>query len=213
MVYKWTHPDIRSILERFRELAIRDGLPGLFFTLGLPGGTTHEDLNSGGDKLFKDIIAEKKARKFAPRDIFDTFNTTTVYPYPRPKMVPMNAFAVPDWCRRQPSDKDRYPQLAGVLTSFDNTPRRGLQEAWLWGSDTPPNVIKRFRSWLHAAVYYEACCFAQPVADDRFVLVNAWNEWGEGMAMEPSDMFQYGFLEAVRDVKAQVAASGCQWKE
>ena len=35
------------------------------------------------------------------------------------------------------------------------------------------------------------------------------NEWAEGMALEPSDVFGRSFLEAIQDVKREVKLSGC----
>jgi hypothetical protein len=33
--------------------------------------------------------------------------------------------------------------------------------------------------------------------------------WGEGMALEPSDVYGRGFLEIIRDVKAELHQNGC----
>jgi hypothetical protein len=77
-------------------------------------------------------------------------------------------------------------------------------------------------------MYYESCCFSdigtndvrttstltttdtttlRVDGDDRFVLINAWNEWAEGMAMEPSDVYGRKFLETIRDTKNEVLQS------
>jgi hypothetical protein len=45
--------------------------------------------------------------------------------------------------------------------------------------------------------------------DDQFVVINAWNEWGEGMALEPSDIYGYGFLDIIKEVKAELVNGGC----
>jgi hypothetical protein len=45
--------------------------------------------------------------------------------------------------------------------------------------------------------------------DDHFVVINAWNEWGEGMALEPSDIYGHGFLDIIQSVKSELVASGC----
>jgi hypothetical protein len=41
------------------------------------------------------------------------------------------------------------------------------------------------------------------------VVINAWNEWGEGMALEPSDIYGYGFLDIIKEVKAELVLGGC----
>ena len=37
-------------------------------------------------------------------------------------------------------------------------------------------------------------------SNDKFVIINAWNEWDERMALEPSDVYGRKFLETIRDV-------------
>ncbi len=46
---------------------------------------------------------------------------------------------------------------------------------------------------------YQACCLS---GDDSYVVVNAFNEWGEGMALEPSNIFGDRLLQALRTAKA-----------
>jgi hypothetical protein len=57
------------------------------------------------------------------------------------------------------------------------------------------------------ALIYSACCQRQ--TEDQFVAINAWNEWGEGMALEPSDTYGRGFLEIIHDVKEELRNAGC----
>ena len=74
-----------------------------------------------------------------------------------------------------------------------------------------------FRKSLDAALYYEACCFSDindrlskvQKDDDRFIVINAMNEWGEGMALEPSNVYGRKFLETIRDVKDDLSKSRC----
>ena len=44
-------------------------------------------------------------------------------------------------------------------------------------------------------------------------MINAMNEWAEGMALEPSDVFGRRFLESVRETKERVLASGCRYSD
>ena len=36
--------------------------------------------------------------------------------------------------------------------------------------------------------------------DETFIIINAWNEWGEGMCLEPSDLYGYSFLNCIKNV-------------
>ncbi|MCR5670509.1 MAG: glycoside hydrolase family 99-like domain-containing protein [Butyrivibrio sp.] len=77
---------------------------------------------------------------------------------------------------------------------YDDTPRRGKSGEIVYGS-TP----EKFYEQLKALIYLSE----QKGKDMLFV--NAWNEWGEGMYLEPDERFGYGYLEAIK--RAQDNAS------
>jgi len=129
---------------------------------------------------------------------------------------------VPDWClgggTAEGSGIKRVRDIAGIISSFDNTPRRNYEEANLWSFDPPEVVVERFRKSLHSATYYEACYFPKEMKtrqmkrkedDDRLIVINAMNEWAEGMALELSDVYGRKFLEAIRDVKTDILQHKC----
>ena len=79
----------------------------------------------------------------------------------------------------------------GVMVTFDNTARRQWHPDVWYGSNP-----YTFRRWLGKAA---AAVMHRPAAE-RFVFVNAWNEWAEGAVLEPTDRFGRTYLQAVRDV-------------
>ncbi|MBZ4217855.1 glycoside hydrolase family 99-like domain-containing protein, partial [Klebsiella aerogenes] len=62
--------------------------------------------------------------------------------------------------------------MTGILTAFDNTPRRQYDDATTYGADAPSRILARFRTNLRTALYYGACCQRQ--TEDQFVVINAW---------------------------------------
>ena len=78
----------------------------------------------------------------------------------------------------------------GVMTRFDNTPR--VNEKASITVKTNPLIFQR---WLNWAV--DNAVEANP--KNPMVFINAWNEWGEGAVLEPTQRYRYLYLEAVRD--------------
>ena len=219
MMYQW-YPESVPILKRLRKLATADPAIG-GITIWMSRSATHPDLYdiSKLDPSFKMVWKRKsqQAELLHPQSSMDgpIWNSTVAYPYPNPWVT--QALSIPGWCRNIDNSRPIWASLEipGVVTSFDNTPRRQADQALLWNVDKDPKkVVKRFRDSIYAAVYYETCCrqlsVYVPPQDSRFVIVNAWNEWAEGMALEPSTTYGKGFLEAVRDVKAQILKEGCR---
>ena len=87
------------------------------------------------------------------------------------------------------------PHFVGIISGFDNTPRRDPQEAVFFKDGC------NFEENLRALLRYTQCCTKNP-ADQRIAVLNAWNEWGEGMALEPSRQYGTALLETIRRVRA-----------
>ena len=69
---------------------------------------------------------------------------------------------------------------------YDNTPRMGKMGNIV--SDTSPEIFyENFKKLYQKSL----------LIGNEFIFVNAWNEWGEGMYLEPDERFGYGYLEAL----------------
>lgn len=72
----------------------------------------------------------------------------------------------------------------GVFFSWDNTPRHGVRGYVI----TPPSKDSFMR-------------YADSVKDDDYVFINAWNEWAEGMILEPTEHDGCKYLEWIKEWK------------
>ena len=89
--------------------------------------------------------------------------------------------------------EDNSKKYIGVFPGYDDTPRHGLNGLAITGS-TPP----LFKEYLKSSLEYSIS------VGNEFLFINAWNEWGEGMYLEPDKEFEYGYLEQVNAVKNEV---------
>lgn len=78
-------------------------------------------------------------------------------------------------------------KLSCAFTDFDASPRKGYNSTIVRGS-TAYKFGKYFREFLIKNIE----------AENDIVLINAWNEWGEGMYLEPCVDNGYGYLTAVK---------------
>jgi hypothetical protein len=80
------------------------------------------------------------------------------------------------------------PVYRGVMTGWDNTPRRRMN-GYVFEGSTP----ERYYVWLKRMIEYTR---RHHTGDRRLVFINAWNEWAEGAYLEPDEKFQHQYLEA-----------------
>ena len=73
-----------------------------------------------------------------------------------------------------------------ALVDYDDTPRRGEKGDCLLGV-SPENFEKNFSLVLEESKH----------RNNEFVFINAWNEWGEGMYLEPDEKHGFEYLKAV----------------
>ena len=85
-----------------------------------------------------------------------------------------------------------YMRFPGVMTSWDNSARRG-KNSHVFVNSSP----KDYEIWLRHA-FHQAKENLPPTS--RLVFVNAWNEWAEGAILEPHPVYKREYLEATRRV-------------
>lgn len=88
-----------------------------------------------------------------------------------------------------------YPCIRCITPSWDNTARKGKKGATVV-YDSSPSVFRKF----FISKIKETALAGYPM--EGMLLINAWNEWGEGAHLEPDEKFGYRYLEVIREVCA-----------
>lgn len=78
----------------------------------------------------------------------------------------------------------------GCIVSYDDTPRRGVKGTVINGA-SPKIFEEKFKKLLAKSEQL----------GNEYVFVNAWNEWGEGMHLEPDEKWGYGYLKGIKNAK------------
>ena len=81
--------------------------------------------------------------------------------------------------------------LQGGFTAWDNSPRRGAKGCMVVKGSTP----EKFYGYLKRLIEMSK---KRADASNDYIIVNAWNEWGEGAILEPSEAYEYAYLKAVK---------------
>lgn len=85
--------------------------------------------------------------------------------------------------------KVNYARIPCVSPCWDNSPRRKSDALIIHGSS--PTIYERWLKTVLGAM--------RPQIDgNKYVFINAWNEWGEGSHLEPCQRWGRAYLEATR---------------
>lgn len=80
--------------------------------------------------------------------------------------------------------------VIGGFVSYDDTPRHGSKGVVI--ENATPSKFERYMTILMER---------NQKMGNEFVFVNAWNEWGEGMKLEPDQKCKYKYLNAIKNAK------------
>jgi len=181
-------PDAAAVAACWREAAAAAGLPGLYLC-AVQSHDPHLDPRPlGFDAAVEFPPSPWDGRQVDPATLprLDADFTGQVFDY--------RDLATRFIQREEPP----YRLLRGVMTSWDNTARRG-PAAYLFQGASP----REYETWLRATVAWTE---AHHPPDERIVFVNAWNEWAEGAHLEPDQRDGHAWLEATARALSRATA-------
>ena len=93
--------------------------------------------------------------------------------------------------QKQYMRKIKYKTFKCVFPGWDNTARKAYSGASCFLGCTPDV----YQTWLEDCINYTKL---NHKPDERFVFINAWNEWAEGAHLEPDRYYGYSYLNATK---------------
>ena len=87
----------------------------------------------------------------------------------------------------------------GVFPSWDSTARKAYSEGSVFHGLSP----EKYRDWLSSCIQLTK---SNHHSSERFVFINAWNEWAEGAHLEPDQRYGYAYLQATKEA----VEKGCE---
>ncbi|NBH14510.1 hypothetical protein D3Z36_10075 [Lachnospiraceae bacterium] len=163
---------LKEMRKVWNELALLNGFPGIYIIGNFYDGVEH----TCADAMLVMEPGKTIGRDFPAR--FANQNRMEVARYLSYEEVWKNSL---EW-QASLHTKTYY----GGFCNYDDTPRRGNAGTIIY-NDTP----EKFKVYLTDLYAKNKAC------GNEFVFINAWNEWGEGMHLEPDEEHGYGFLEAI----------------
>jgi lipopolysaccharide biosynthesis protein len=91
-------------------------------------------------------------------------------------------------------EEEAYPLFRGIIPGWDCTARRANPMLFL---NCEPHFYRRWFERLCSLVERRL------PENQRFIFINAWNEWAEGAYLEPDRKYGYAFLDATARALAQ----------
>ena len=178
-------PESRRVLDLWRELAVKAGIPGLFIA---------------GEQMEADFDLRPLGYDAAVNVSVPIWRRFSRIPWTRPVekiklkydelrhgLIVNRYEDFIDRIADRVSERETFPC---VIPNWDNSPRRGAHGLVLHGS-TPELFRRHLRRTLDS--------IADVPLDRRIVFVKSWNEWAEGNHIEPDRKFGRGYLQVLRD--------------
>lgn len=202
-------PSTHATLDHWRELALKAGLPGLYFV-------AFSRIYAKGVDRYRDKILEPfdAVTLLGPQDYLEARGWAAGRSLPRRlaefNFGPLNRVK-PASLRRPTRIRfddvvahafedmpDDLRFLPSVLSGWDNTPR-SAERGVVYEGLTPD----LFKTHLQSAVDR----VRNRPREHSIVFLKSWNEWAEGNVVEPDRQFGRGLLDALRQVLREAPAS------
>lgn len=177
-------PDAKSFIAQWQNLAIKNGLKGIYFV----GHSYHDE--EYPTLINRSFDAVNRVRMFdflkLKRNLFSKvvgiamntlFGVPSIYRFERAMASFSNANDAANTC------------IPTIISGWDHSPRSG-KKGLILHKATPELFEKHVTATLKNIL--------DKPEEDRLVFIKSWNEWAEGNYMEPDMKYGTAFLEAYK---------------
>lgn len=186
MIFDSVFDEKEPMFKLWNTMAIENGFDGMYFVERLE--------NYANDTL---VNSNQLERHFYYREpnaslnayIHNKYNLLVRIKYKLIRMLSTNGFKCVEvydgnklYDEMISKIKDNCHTIPGLFFEWDNTPRHGYRGYVI----TPPSKDKFMK-------------YMDTIKDSEFVFINAWNEWCEGMMLEPTEENGYKYLEWIKE--------------
>jgi len=170
--------DFPSTVQMWREICAEHGLPQIHVSM-VQSFNAYNPVSRGCDSATAFPPHNSKCRNITPEvEGLDPEFQGFIFDY--------REFVAREMNRR----KTPFLNFRGAMLSWDNTARR-LKRATIFKNADP----EEYKKLLLALADY-TCRMPR---EERFIFINAWNEWAEGTHLEPDKKYGDAYLQATYD--------------
>ena len=184
-------PDAEKTFARWREWALANGIGKIRIWVVRGCASSPESVMVKG----ADAEVEFPPAYTAPVNVLKEYdNHSQVMNYP--------SYVNEMLSGRSCTESYPHPVYRGAMLGWDCTPRRKVFHSWYGFSS------QWYYRWLRYNIDYTRKHHAR---DERFIFINAWNEWAEGTYLEPDKLFGYTNLnttsKALFDIPLEISGA------
>ncbi len=190
-------PDAQRTTDIFRSVCTRSGVLEPYL-VGIDAHSYGTDMRNLGFDMTEHH--EPQLGVLAP-DVFDDSALRSKLMRNLKRGIPNATFKIYSYAEATEAMahvRPEFPHFPCCFTSWDNTPRRGRHAIVM--VDSTPELFRGQLALMAKSVLHKD-------REERVVFINAWNEWAEGMYLEPDMKYGHAYLESVARVLEEVEGS------
>lgn len=190
---EWEIPRVDEYIEIWNSLAKKDGFDGIYFVKNV---TARNSCKLG---KFNAVFERQPFFEMSKGEkIFEKYFrliSSRIYEITNRHKITKKVLWVKDYkkvCKRiidmKPSAGENT--ILGVFPGWDNTPRKQYSGSYFI-NESADTFQECLEGQIKKAKKYNC----------KMIVINAWNEWAEGMYLEPDKDNKYEYLNAVKNAK------------